>query len=157
MAGFREEMERLKRDDPAEYASRTNRMAQWRQGHLRRTASQLDWLASIDSSGMTAKQRDVHERYQELVVQREELMEKLSPNSDATDEEREQALQELRKVGGQLWSLANSERDTLLSETVKAVGISGNDAKEVVETIKSIYQNTSMFGFGGGRPPRPPR
>lgn len=157
-ASFREELERMKREEPEKYAARTNQMAQWRQGHLNRTARQLDWLASVDTSRMSAKQREAHEKYQDLVVRREELMEKMSPESGATDAEREQAMREMHGIGRQLWELAETERDTLLRETASSLGFSGNDAKEIVDTVKAIYRNTGM-GFGGprgGRPGGPP-
>ena len=159
-AAFRAELERLKREEPEKYAARTNQMAQWRQRHLDRTASQLDWLAALDTSRMNAKQKAAHERYQELVVRREELMEKLHPGSNATDEEREQAGREMHGIGRELWGLAETERDTLLRETARELGFSGNDANEIVDTVKAIYRNTGMgfgppHGRGGGRGGRP--
>lgn len=151
IAAFREELERMKREEPEKYAARTNQMAQWRQNHLNRTVKQLDWLASIDTSRMSARQREAHEKYQNLVVRREELMEKMAPESRATDVEREQTMREMHEIGRQLWELAETERDTLLRETTKSLGFSGEDAKEIVDTVKAIYRNTGMGGFGGPR------
>ena len=158
-AAFRAELERMKREEPEKYAARTNQMAQWRQSHLSRTANQLDWLASVDTSHMSSKQKAAHEKYQELVVRREELMEKLVPDSGATDAERDQTMREMHEIGRQLWELAEMERDTLLHETTKLLGFSGEDAKEIVDTVKTIYRNTGMGwsprgrgGRHGGRP-----
>ena len=102
---------------------------------------------------MTAKQRQVHEDYVNLLARIDELGEQLNPLADVTEEQRKAAGQEMRESWHKLHELQRIERDTLLTQTANALGFRGRKAQEVVEGIKQVYEATGggPWGRGGGR------
>jgi len=152
-----EELAKLAETDPARYVQMTNRMARFdrmRQNHQARVAESLDLLASIDTSDMTARQRQVHERFQELMAQREELGAQAMPGgAEMTEEERHKAFRQMHEIGQELNRLAEQERTTLLSQTARQLGLKSHDAKDLVEAVKCIYESTQTGPRGFGPPP----
>ena len=158
--GWRAEMERLKEENPAEYAARTNRMAQFRARMLQNAENKLETLAAIDTTGWTPQQLETHQRYQELIAKREELMETMRFDSDATEEQRRAAMEQMRKLGHEIFKASQNERNLLLNKAIREMGFKGNAATEVRETIKTIYSTTQEWGRphgGRGRGGPPPR
>lgn len=155
---WREELERLKEENPAEYAARTNRMAMFRNRMLQRTESRLETLAAIDTTGWSKRQLETHERYQDLIAKREELMDVLRHGSDATEDQRRAAMLEMRKVSEDLHRTGQEERNTLLSQTIKTLGYTGSAAAEIKAAIQTIYSTTQDWGGPphGGRHGRGP-
>lgn len=156
---FMADLERMKTEDPERYAAATNRMAQFRNRMMRRTENKLDTLASIDTKGWSKSQIENHEKYQDLLAKRAELMEIVRHDSGATKEERHAAFGELHKLGRELHETGNKERNTLLDKTFQELGYSSSDAKEIRETIKTIYSTTEEWGghHGHGRRHNGPR
>ena len=145
-AEMRANMEELREKDPARYAQMTNNFARWQEHRLKRTNDRLDILASVDTSRLNAKERQTHEALQDAIVKREELRQMLNPqNEDVTEEQRRATFEELRKLDQTMRQLETSERNTLLTKTARSFGVSSANAKEMVETIKAIYDAT-----GGG-------
>ena len=156
--GFNDWLEKLKKSDPARYAQETNRIAGWRRMRAERARSTLDFLAAVDTSGMSDAARKVHEDLQAAVARREELEDSLR-REDLTPEQRQQLFREMREVHRDLMRLNGEERANLISETAKALGFEGEDAKEVSATIQEVI-NATGGGFGPphrGAPPPPPQ
>ena len=155
--GFMADLERMKEEDPERYASMTNRMAQFRKRMMQRTESKLETLASINTTGWSKSQIATHEKYQDLIARREELMDIIRHDSGATQQERDAAFSELRQLGRELRETSAKERNTLLDKTFRELGYSGSDAAEIRETIKTIYSTTEEWGGHGRRGPGGPR
>lgn len=146
----RAEMERLKTEDPARYAQITNGMAQFRRHRLERAQSKIDFLSSIDTSRMSPAMLKVHSDLQDMIEKREAVEEKMRGFIDMTDEERREAFQEIGEIDGKIRELSRAERDNLLVQTAEALGFQGDDAAEIIDTVKSIYEATdSGWGWGG--------
>jgi hypothetical protein len=85
-------------------------------------------------------------------------------NDSTTAAQREKARQEMHGLMGQLHAAERTERDMLLHQAARNLGCKGSVAKELVETVKTIYDATQSWGGGGGRrhgggggrPPPPP-
>ena len=155
-AEMRANMEELREKDPAKYAQMTNRFARWQTHHLQQVEDRLGILASVDTSRLTEKERQTHEALQDAIAKREELRQLLNPqNEDVTEEQRKKTFEELRKLDQTLHQLETSERNTLLNKTARSFGLSKANAKEMVETVKAIYQATGSEGrrHGGFGPP----
>ena len=148
---FMADLERMKTENPERYASMTNRMTQFRNRMTQRTENKLDTLASIDTRGWSRSQIETHEKYQDLIAKRAELMEIIRHDSGATKEERDAAFGELHKLGRELHETSVKERNTLLDKTFQEMGYSSSDAKEIRETIKTIYSTTEEWGGHRGR------
>jgi hypothetical protein len=105
---------------------------------------------------MPSAAKKVHVQLQELVVEREELESALHQQG-LSDEERGRLFGELRRTGAKMHELSMKERDNLLSETVRNLGFEGDDAGEIVTTVKEIFEATDSgpwhrpFGRGGPR------
>ena len=95
----------------------------------------------------------------------EELMQLMDISNDSiTAAQREKARKEMFGLMGQLHAAERTERDMLLHQAARNLGCKGSVAKELVETVKTIYDATQSWGGGGGRrhgggggrPPPPP-
>lgn len=151
--GFLTELERIKNEDPDRYASMTNRMAQFRNRMLQRAENKLETLASIDTTGWSKSQIATHEKYQDLIAKREELMDIIRYDSNASQQERDEAFKELRTIGSELHKTSSKVRNTLLEKTFSELGFNKKDSIEIRETIKTIYSATEEWGgFGRGGP-----
>ena len=141
---FRTRMEEMAKNDPA-------RFAQMRNDHLQRVQGKLDLLASFDTSRMTPRQRETHEKYQEFLAQQTELRDMMRPGGgmeEMSQEERQAAFEQLRSIDEHVHRLANEERDTLLQQAALSTGIRGQAANEAAETFKAIF-NATEAGMGG--------
>lgn len=141
--GFRERMEKMKQDDPQRYQQMTNRFAQFRLSRARHAASRIEFLSSIDTSGMSASAKRTHEELQEVIAAREALESRLH-DADLTDEERRELFTQMRETDGRMRRLNEVERDNLLLETAKGLGFGTADAKEITATIKQVIDATDQ-------------
>ena len=142
-AEMRANMEELREKDPAKYVQMTNRFARWQEHRLQRTNDRLEILASVDTTRLSEKELLTHEALQDAIVRREELRQMLNPqNADITEEQRKKAFEELRELDQKMRQLENSERNTLLTKTARSFGLSKENAKEMTETVKAIFQAT---------------
>lgn len=151
MKEMRERMERMAKENPEQHAQITNAMARWRQRRIDRANAKLDFLESVDTSTMTAAQKKSHEEYQRLIARREEIEEKMH-NPEMTDEDRQDIFRDMRETDHALRHAASSERETLISQTAQALGLSGDDAASMSATINDIIRTTET-GHGFGPPP----
>ena len=155
IANMRKFAEEFKKRDPEGYANMTNRMAQGMARRQERNMSRLDILSSIDVSKMSAKQKEVHETYQELLARQMELQNILNPqNAEATDDDRQQALEEMGNIHRDLRKYSEEERKILLAQTGEEMGISSKDVPSFIEVIETVYDVTGNHHRFPGRPPR---
>jgi hypothetical protein len=162
-AGFMADLERMKTENPERYTAMTNRMAQFRNRMMQRSENKLETLSSIDTAGWSKKQIEIHEKYQDLIARRAELMDIVRHDGNASQEERNAAFSELRNLGKELHEVSAKERNTLLDKTFQELGYDKSDAAEIRETVKTIFTTTEEWGgphghhgrrHGGNRPPR---
>lgn len=152
----------LKKRLPAEQFSQvTNAFSQFRAKLAKRAKNRQDYLASIDTSNMSAKQKANHQRYLELFAKREAAAAKMKggiPN--------QASIQELVMIGMEMNQVAKDEREMLMGQVASELGITGDDATVFTDAIKNIYDCTnagplsgindmvesmgSMGGLGGG-------
>jgi len=151
MKEMRERMEKMAKENPELHAQITNGMARWRQRRLDRANAKLDFLESVDTSTMTAAQKKSHAEYQNLIARREELEEKMQ-NPEMTDEDRQDIFRDMRETDHALHQAARTERETLISQTAQALGLSGEDAASMSATVSDIIRTTET-GHGFGPPP----
>ncbi len=146
---WRERIEKMRRENPEEFARMEERRKNFMQQLAERAQSKIDFLAAVDTSRMSEKAKEIHAELQELIAKREELGTKMfSP--EMSDEERRQLFQEMRETDRAIRERNGHVRETLLQQTAEALGFSGDDVAEIVETIDGIYEATS------DAPPGPP-
>ena len=155
-AEMRERMARFEKEDPRRFAQMTNHFAQMRRRRSERAAMKIDFLSSIDTSEMDDAAREAHAEFQDLIARRDILEDRIH-NPDLADEERARLFDEMRENDFAMRRLGQVERDNLLAQTASAIGLSGDDAVELAETIKDIIEVTDgSSGMRGGPPPPPP-
>ena len=108
----------------------------------------MDFLSSIDTSRMSPGMLKVHTDLQDMIEKREAAEEKMRGFMDMTEDERHAAFQEMREIDDKIRELNRAERDNLLVQTTEALGFQGEDAAEIIDTVKSIYEATDS-GWGG--------
>lgn len=141
-------LEEFRKNDPERYAQMTNRIAQRRSDRLNRQQSKLDFLAAVDVSGMSPQARETHEKLQDLIVKREEIEDEMYA-ADLSWDDRREIFERMREVDGQINQLNRAERQNLLNETAKALGLKEEDAMALGATVQEIYDVTGNQGFGG--------
>lgn len=146
----REMMENLKKNDPQRYEKFQRHFREMRKRQLARTKGRLEFLNSVDTSGMTEAERTNHDQLQELLAQRENL-----PDfSEMSEEEARTAMQQRHELDRAIRAASEAERKTLLDQTARALGLEGDDAAVLTETVREIVQATeSNRGFPPGPPP----
>lgn len=157
MAGMspKEWREKMKKDNPEQYARITNGMARIRRDRQERAQRKADFFASIDVSRMPAEARKVHEELQDLIAKREEFEQKMQQlhesEADFSREEIGQAFREMHETGERIRELSAKERDNLMVETARNLGFDDDDSAEVAAVFKEIIENTDSGwgGFGG--------
>ena len=130
----------------------TNHFVRMRNMRRERAEMKIDFLSSVDTTGMTVRDRKVHEALQSAIARRDELEESMH-DIDLSDEERGRLFEEMRKTDAELRDLGLAERDSLLRKTAEAMGLAGADSAELVETIKDVFEATD-FSRGGMHPRR---
>ena len=151
-AEMRAHFEEMRRNNPEQYVAMTNGWAQHRARSLERAQGKLDILASVDINRLNPKQREVHEQYQNLIARNEEIQDMMDlRNGDITDEQRDALWKEMHENRGKMHQLAQTEREVLLNQTARTFGVKGENAKELVDTVKAVYQATETWGGGWGR------
>ncbi len=157
---WRERIEKMRRENPEEFARMEERRKKFMQERAARTQSKLDFLAAIDTSRMSKEAQKTHAELQELIAKREELGKMFSP--DLEEEERRELFRSMRETDRAIRERNEKVRENLLQQTAQALGFSGDDATEIVDTIGEIYEVTTEshhrgpppFGGRGGRGPR---
>lgn len=158
---FFERMRRLKEDDPERFAEISRRIKEGRTRMKLRSAAAREFLSSIDTDGMSEEQKRVHEEYQQLLVQEEKLRDQVWPQVQDIDnppklpseEKRNELMESFRELQHRKHELERAERETLLSQTAEAVGFSGDEARILIDTIRSVYEATGERRFHGHMPP----
>ena len=135
----------LKKQLPeAEFTAATNAFAGLKAKLAERAKGRREYLASIDVSGLSAKERETHSRFMEFFDRREKAMSKMKgliPD--------EKTIGELMEVEMQMHPLAKRERKALLGALTKELGYSGDDGAVVTDTIEGIFDCTGSGGLGG--------
>ena len=135
----------LKKQLPeAEFTAATNALAGLKAKLAERAKGRREYLASLDVSGLSAKERETHSRFMELFDRREKAMSKMKgllPD--------EKTIGELMEIELQMQPLAREERKALLGALTKELGYSGEDGAVVADSIEGIIDCTGSGGLGG--------
>lgn len=145
-------MEDLKKNDPERFAQMTNRFARFRLRRLERQQRNLDFLASVDTSRMSASAKKTHGKLQDAIAARAELEEKIHQEG-ITDDERRALMEHLRESDRQLRELRRAERRNLFEATANTLGFDGEDANEIVATLQEVVEATDSPSRHMGPPP----
>ena len=144
-------VERMKKEDPERYSRMTNRVETFRRMRAERNVRKLAFLSSIDTSGMSADAKAVHERLQESMAARESIENRLHSMENPSESEMRGLFEQMHEADREVRELSMQERENLLRQTTDALGFSGDDAEQIISTVKEIFDSTEN-GFDGMRP-----
>ena len=153
---FRAEMERLKKEEPERYREIVSNIENFRRRGAERRQAKIDYLSTIDTSGMSEPAKAVHETLKAALARRTAIDAELG-SEELTDERREELMSQLHDAEREIRRLNRAERVNLLGSVAAAVGMEGDAATEFVEAVSDVIKATDS-GFGGhqGPPPPPP-
>ena len=127
-----------------QFAQVTNAFAQMRAKLAQLRKGRQDYLAAVDVSGMSDRERENHKRYQELLAKREAISAKMKGGIPDVN-----SIQEMVKLGIEMEPAAKEERSTLVRQVARELGYTGDDVEVIHDTMKSIFDCTSSGGLGG--------
>lgn len=152
---FEERREAFRREHPEAYAQMTNQVAVWRQrrGELHR--NKIDILNSINISHLGPEAVATHEGLKALIAERGQLEADLT-NPELSRDERIELFRRLGDVDREMRRVNGEERNILIAETARELGLDGEQADAFVGAINDVITATDNDAFAGGRPPRGP-
>lgn len=156
-ASFAERMEKMRKENPEQYAEMQKRREEFRQAMEQRAKDRADFLGAVDAQAMNDVQRENHDKLLAAVARINELRTQMEqPGVERTPEMR----QEFGELMGSLGELYGNERRYLFEATARSVGYTGSQISDFADQMQMIVDNTTMSGFGHhGRdnpPPGPP-
>jgi hypothetical protein len=135
----------MKRQLPEEaFVAATNALERMKVANAERRKGRREYLASLDVSGLSKKERENHKRFMELFDRREKAMSKMKgliPD--------EKTVNELIQIEMEMRPLAKQERKALLGGVTRELGYTGEDGAIVMETLEGIFDCTGSDGLGG--------
>ena len=103
--------------------------------------STKDFLASVDMSSLTDEERANHERYRQLLAERDGVMSALL--SGAMDEA---AVMKIVEREAELQNLAALERKALVGKIVRDLGATGDAADAALVSLERVFEATAPGG-----------
>lgn len=150
-----ERREAFRRSHPEEYAQMTNRNAIVRQRRGEHNRNKIEILNSFNVSHLGPQAVETHEALKVLIAERDRI-EAAMLTPETSSEERIDAFRRLAELDGEMRRLNGEERQLLISETARELGLDGEQADAFVGAIDDIITATDNDAFAGGRPPRGP-
>ncbi|NLF92525.1 MAG: hypothetical protein GX564_01450 [Oligosphaeraceae bacterium] len=138
--GMQERMERLRTENPQEYARIQNFREDMQRRNQERIANRDNFFKNLDVSRMTGEQRELLTRYRDLLSANDELMAAGGSTDRDTMRENYQALRDMRE----------SVQELLLNNLAERNGISAATLSGSVKDILEITGGGFGGGFGGG-------
>ncbi|MBQ2625727.1 MAG: hypothetical protein IJG18_11590 [Kiritimatiellae bacterium] len=150
-------MAELKRQLPEDaFIAATNAFDRMKAANAERAKGRREYLASLDVSSFSAKERENHKKFMEMFDRREKAKAKMKGGIPD-----QSTIQELMETEIQMAPIAKAERVALARELARELGCTGEDVDTVQEAIGNIFDCTSGGGLGsmedmmdaGGVPP----
>lgn len=142
---FSDQMEKMKKENPEQYAEMQKRREEFRQSMEQKAQDRAEFIATVDTKNMNEVQKENHEKLVATVARVNDLMAQMNqPGAEHTQEMHQQ----MGEAMGALGDLYTEERRFLLEETGRAVGYQGSQAAEFADQMQSVIDNTTMPNFG---------
>ena len=135
----------LKNQLPEEaFVAATNAFERMKAANAERAKGRREYLASLDVSSFSAKERENHKKFMEMFDRREKAKAKMKGGIPD-----QSTIQELMEAEIQMAPIAKTERVALARELARELGCSGEDVDTVQEAIGNIFDCTSGGGLDG--------
>ena len=127
-----------------EFSQVTNAMTQMRARLAEKAKGRMEYLASLDTGGMSADERKNHAKFLELMERREAVAAKMKGGLPDAG-----TIQKLVELEMEMTPVAKKARSALVRQVARDLGYRGDDMEVIHDTINSIFDCTSSGGLGG--------
>lgn len=141
----RQRLEELKETDPERYEQIQEERRNRRERMTDTLARQSAFVVNMDVDAMNEDQRSNHERLAEVMTENWTCMETIRTQPET--DEASQARRTLRSNMSEMRDLFGVERETALLELSRTMGYDGEDGRAFSETVKEIYDMTSLGSY----------
>ena len=127
-----------------EFSQVTNAMTQLRARLAEKAKGRMEYLASINTDGMSDDERANHANFLKLMERREAIAAKMKGGFPDAE-----SLQQMVQLELEMAPVAKKARSALIGQVARELGYQGDDVEVVRDTVNMIYDCTSGGGMGG--------
>ena len=127
-----------------DFSQVTNAMTQLRARLAEKAKGRMEYLASINTDGMSDDERKNHARFLELMERREAIAAKMKGGLPDMS-----SIQEMVQLEMEMAPVAKKARSALVGQVARELGYQGEDVEVVRDTVNMIYDCTSGGGMAG--------
>ena len=127
-----------------EFSQVTNAMTQLRARLAEKAKGRMDFLASVNTDGMSDDERKNHAKFLKLMEQREAIAAKMKGGFPDAE-----SIQKMVTLDMEMAPVAKKARSALVGQVARELGYQGDDVDVVRDTVNTIFDCTSGGGLGG--------
>ena len=127
-----------------EFSQVTNAMTQLRARLAEKAKGRMDFLASVNTDGMSDDERKNHAKFLKLMEQREAIAAKMKGGFPDAE-----SIQKMVTLDMEMAPVAKKARSALVGQVARELGYQGEDVDVVRDTVNTIFDCTSGGGLGG--------
>ena len=127
-----------------EFSQVTNAMSQLRARLAEKAKGRMEFLASVNTDGMSDDERKNHEKFLKLMERREAIAAKMKGGFPDPE-----SIQKMVTLDMEMVPVAKKARSALVGQVARELGYQGEDVDVVRDTVNTIFDCTSGGGMGG--------
>ena len=127
-----------------EFSQVTNAMTQLRARLAEKAKGRMEYLASINTDGMSDDERENHAKFLKLMERREAIAAKMKGGIPDMS-----SIQKMVELEMEMAPVAKKARSALVGQVARELGYQGEDVDVVRDTVNTIFDCTSGGGMGG--------
>ena len=127
-----------------EFSQVTNAMTQLRARLAEKAKGRMEFLASVNTDGMSDDERENHAKFLKLMEKREAIAAKMKGGFPDVE-----SIQKMVTLEMEMAPVAKKARSALVGQVARELGYQGEDVDVVRDTVNTIFDCTSGGGMGG--------
>ena len=127
-----------------EFSQVTNAMTQLRARLAEKAKGRMEFLASVNTDGMSDDERKNHAKFLKLMERREAIAAKMKGGIPDMS-----SIQKMVELEMEMAPVAKKARSALVGQVARELGYQGDDVEVVRDTVNTIFDCTSGGGMGG--------
>lgn len=127
-----------------EFSQVTNAMSQLRARLAEKAKGRMEFLASVNTDGMSDDERKNHAKFLKLMEKREAIAAKMKGGFPDVE-----SIQKMVMLDMEMAPVAKKARAALVGQVARELGYQGEDVDVVRDTVNTIFDCTSGGGIGG--------
>ena len=127
-----------------EFSQVTNAMTQLRARLAEKAKGRMEFLASVNTDGMSDDERKNHAKFLKLMERREAIAAKMKGGIPDMS-----SIQKMVELEMEMAPVAKKARSALVGQVARELGYQGDDVEVVRDTVNTIFDCTSGGGMAG--------